>query len=119
MSARFQPPFGWAATIFATIAVIAALVAVPMSAGARSAGHGALHHVKARASLLTPCTLSFCQFPIQVNPALLSGPLDCPAIHNAAGTITITNRFRATGRNDDMMIDVTGLPPSRGFDLFL
>jgi hypothetical protein len=67
-----------------------------------------------------PCTTLTCTFPLSVNPGLGAGkPFACPAIQNATGSISITNRFARHTQNDVMTLTASGLPPNTGFDLFL
>jgi hypothetical protein len=67
-----------------------------------------------------PCTALTCTFPLSVNPGLGTGkPFACPAIQNATGSISITNRFARHTQNDVMTLTASGLPPNTGFDLFL
>jgi hypothetical protein len=74
----------------------------------------------AAAPAAAPCTATTCTFPLSVNPGLGTGkPFACPAIQNATGSISITNRFARHTQNDIMTLTASGLPPKTGFDLFL
>lgn len=100
--------------------VVGGSVSVAAVAHAASATRTiAATHAAPRAPL-AGCTAAVCKATLSVNPGLTAGhPFACPAIANAKGTISVTNRFHSGAQNDTMTVSATGLPPNTGFDLFL
>lgn len=107
-----------------TSVVLATLIAVSIVPVASARGVTQLSHRTASTAHVRPavptCHAAECVFGLHVNPGLLAGkPFACPAIQNAGGVITITNRFVTGDQNDVMHVIAFGLPPNTGFDLFL
>jgi hypothetical protein len=106
-------------TAFLAISAVPFASAAPAAAFAQSSLHSSAHVKHFTSSAVPVCHAAECAFALHVNPGLLPGkPFACPAIRNAGGLITITNRFVTGDQNDTMKVIAYGLPPNTGFDLF-
>jgi hypothetical protein len=113
---------GWrwrAVIVVGAVCGLAATTGVPLAVNTAASAAGTTRHAPT-ASASTPCTSATCTFPLSVNPGLEAGkPFACPAIQQATGSISVTNRFANNAQNDVMTLTASGLPPSTAFDLFL